>query len=212
MKKLWLIIKNIFTVSTKTETIKEPTQLELYRQFGEEVLIDCGIDLRNVLIKPAYDNDDGVIFNYSSSNQYKVAYTTKDLKKQPYNYSNTLFYGETYMILPEIVDLYTLCVWIHETGHYMMHINDTRPDFVKEYEAEMYVNTIIKLCPIEKPESCDSKNYPLRIHQIELTYYMILAQDYVKSFIKKDLTKPNMGHYLSKDIESFINTKIKYPE
>jgi len=86
MKKLWLIIKNIFGVSskvvksfTKVEKVKEPTQLELYRQFGEEVLIDCGIDLRNVLIKPSYDNQNGIIFRKKTYNEYKTIFTPKIL-------------------------------------------------------------------------------------------------------------------------------------
>ena len=219
MKKLWLIIKNVFGISskvvntiTKVEKVKEPTQLELYRQFGEEVLIDCGIDLRNVLIKPSYDNRNGILIKYSTTNEYNVAFTTKDIKSQPYNYSNTLFYGETYMILPEIIDLYTLCVWLHEIGHYMQnHINDKRPTFIQEYEAEMYVKTMITLCPIEKSPSYYNKNYPLIFHEINLTYYMKGAQNYVKSYIEKEKTLPNTAQYYSNDVESFITKTFEYP-
>jgi len=117
------------------------------------------------------------------------------------------------MILPEIVDLHTLCVWIHEVGHYMQnHLGDNRPNFVHEYEAEMYVKAIIALCPIEKTESYYTKNYPLLMHQCNLIYCLRVGQEYVKSFIDNEKNHLRKTYFLSKNIESYLETEFNYPE
>lgn len=203
MKKLWLIIKTIFVTSKKvTDKIisKEKTQLELYQQFGEEVLLDSGFPLENVYIKPAYDNKNGIIFRKRTLNipQFKA-----NILSTPYNYSNKFDTFTTYMILPEIVDLNTLCVWIHEIGHYMQgHLSDERPVYIHEYEAEMYAATIMRMCPIEKGPTYNPE-YTLHIHNIHLKYYLICAQNYIKSYIKDsmEVTDNNIINFLNKEFD-----------
>lgn len=203
MKKLWLIIKTIFVTSKKVADkiiTKEKTQLELYQQFGEEVLLDSGFPLENVYIKPAYDNKNGSIFRVRKLGIHQFK---SNILKTPYNYSNKFDTFTTYMILPEIMDLDTLCVWIHEIGHYMQgHLSDERPKYIHEYEAEMYVATIMRMCPIKKGPSYYPE-HTIYQHNINLKYYLICAQNYIKSYIKDDMevTDNNIINFLNKEFD-----------
>lgn len=185
------------------EKKNKPTQLELYRQFGEEVLLDCGIPLENFFVKPHYESTSGICFtrNKFDPNKYPLLskdaaykhyfndekYTTKDLT-QPYNYSNKFNKDEVYIIVPEIVDQYTLYVWLHEIGHYIQHHYEgyeQKPSFVKEYEAENYARTLMRLCPVEETERFYSKNFAQNMFDINLQYAINSGKDYVKSHFEK---------------------------
>lgn len=194
MINLFLYIKSLFKKKKEDETYKYVSQLELYKKFGEEVLIDSKIPLENVYIKPSCDGPSGAILRAKYNTNPKL----NSLQNKKYNYSNIINKNTIYLILPEIVDLYTLCVWIHEIGHYVLkHLDDDQPNYIHEYEAEIYVKTIIRLCPVKKTY----KAY----HNIDLVYYFKLAQIYVSRFIRNEnITAVNS------DVTSFLNYEFDY--
>jgi len=191
---------------------KSKTQLELYQDFFLEVLLDSGINLENVLIKPSYLDKNGSCLIINS----KLDYKTK-IKKQLF--TNQINTNQIYLILPEIVDLTTLWVCVHEIGHYVLnHLTDDRPDYIHEYEAENYANTIIKLCPLETGVYEYENIYFKNIHNIYITTNINRAKRYVKSYYDtymNNLTYSKtieLSKYksLNKDIKNYINTEEKY--
>lgn len=167
------------------------------------MLLDCGIPLEHVFIKPHYDNKDGVVFK-------RKHYINTLYKKE--KYSNKFNYNIEYMILPEIVDMYTLWVWLHEIGHYMQkHLDDTRPLVLHEYEAEMYAESIIKLCPIYKIDKINiyseiNNQFCKKVFFINLDYCINTSKNYVKTYLDK-INENDLELSLYKTIENYIFTK-----
>lgn len=202
-----------FTFGNEERKLKKKTQLELYQQFGEECLLDCGIPLENVLIKPHYENNGGVAFRRRSFsdiefNLIKRKYTAKQLSSK-LHYSNTFEFNKIYLILPEIVDQYTLHVWLHEIGHYMQHYYEgykSKPSFVEEYQAEMYANTIIKFCPIEEKKSYWTEDFNKHYFNIDLQYNINSGRRYVQSHLEKakylDLC------FMTPEIQNYLDTEV----
>jgi hypothetical protein len=189
------------------------SQIELYRKFAEECLFDCGFDLDNVYIAP--NTSGGMIFQYGLPRDYKSlerTFTAKDLKSERYStYSNTFEYDKLYMLLPEINDLHGLSTWLHEIGHYMCgHMGkDPRPKFIKEYEAEMYSKTLLKLCPIE-PGPSYYPQYTINVHNIYLQSSINSGKNYIKSFLS-DADERVKREYLSATVLDYIENEVEIP-
>jgi len=114
----------------------KPTKLDKYREYAENIVIESGIDLENVLVHNhgnwgkagarAYKFD-----NYCATFEtggHEVFRAPLPLPENPY------------ILVPEIKDSWTFQCWIHEIGHYNHehYKQPEKPKYIKEYEAEKY--------------------------------------------------------------------------
>jgi len=194
----------------KSVEIIKQAQVEVYKEFAEACLLDSGFDLDNVYIAP--NTCGGIIFRQNS--KYFKHFNAKHLNREIYQHlSNKFEFGKIYIILPEITKLMDVWTWLHEIGHYMcQHLDDTRPDFIHEYEAEKYAETFIKQCPIIDGPSYYPQ-YTKNIHNVYLECCINNAKDYVKTFIDK-LANDDvlvLNTYMNKNIDKYVNTPIKIP-
>lgn len=198
--------------SEVTVEILKECQIEAYRKFAEACLFDSGFDLDNVYIAPNISG--GIIFRHKTNALGAMNFTAKNLDRDRYRHlSNTFEYGTIYMILPEITSLNSVWTWLHEIGHYMcQHLDDKRPDFIHEYEAEKYAETFIKQCPVVKGPSYYPE-YTINVHNIHLQYCINNAKAYVKTFIDKQAVNNAyaLDLYMDKHIDEYVNTNVEIP-
>jgi hypothetical protein len=118
-------------VSVKNLTPKkvEPTKLEQYQKFAEELLFTTDLDLENVLV---HDLGKFGQAGRTYHDHIRVGYNDEFKVKIPHP-------DKPYIIVPEIKCWWTFRAWIHEIGHHMnKHYCTRKPKYIKEYEAEVY--------------------------------------------------------------------------
>jgi hypothetical protein len=148
MKKL---IKRLFgwiypELRAELGLIKKPkkTKIDKWKEYAENLVIESGIDLENVLIH-----------NYGNWGVCgRKAYWYNDKRELCFSYDDDVL-GELkiplplpdnpYIAVPEIKCYWTFRAWIHEVGHYIhRHFNHRdKPTYLKEFEAEVYC---LKMC------------------------------------------------------------------
>lgn len=197
-------IYNFFKFKNKLKVFKSKVKLEPLEQikiYCEELLIDSGIPLENVFVHNFNRNGQCTRYNYSSKFEFENFKTSNIIQKNQY-----------YLVLPEIKDYYTASVWIHEIAHYIFkHLDDKRPLFIHEYEAETYSEKMLNKLEIDYSFSHKiSLESSKRIHQLELDIVQTHRLYYVHSYVKKsDLNKNILFKELKHEgiIDYFENNK-----
>lgn len=168
-----------------------PTKIEKLQKFAEQLVIESGIDLENVLVHNhgswgqcgprAYEFED-----------YCVTYNSDELGNLKFHLPLT---DKPYIIVPEITGCWEFRAWLHEIGHYVYkHYDDkSKPRFMREYEAE-------KFCMDKCRECRDINSYDM----IDIKYS---AVGYLDSHIDRAIKEMSIKCYsdIPEEVVEFLH-------
>ena len=114
----------------------EKTKLDKWQEYAEQLVIESGIDLENVLVHSHGEWGLCGPKAYQFEN-YHVTYKSEQLGNLKFPLPLT---DKPYIMVPEITGWWEFRAWLHEVGHYThKHYDDLdKPRFIKEYEAEKF--------------------------------------------------------------------------
>ncbi|CAG7579701.1 MAG: hypothetical protein SLAVMIC_00029 [uncultured marine phage] len=127
--------KNFFKSNEDRDEIK----LNKLREYAENLMVKCGIDLENVMV-----HNNGLFGQQGVDDKINV---TCNGDRETIKISKPHI---PYIIVPEVKDLWTFRAWIHEIGHYVCEHylkHDSMFVYEMELEAEQFCVEFSKKCP-----------------------------------------------------------------